>query len=74
MNEAMQRAKAKVRIHRLIRQGRLAEVRADTGLSQEDVAAALGVTQSAVSRWETGDTAPRARRAAELVELLDGDE
>lgn len=39
---------------RAVRTGHLREVRVRVGLSQADVARAIGVTQSAVSRWEAG--------------------
>jgi DNA-binding transcriptional regulator YiaG len=74
MNDGMREAKAKVRVARWVRKGRLAELREGAGLSQGDFARALGVSQSSVSRWESGDVVPRARRAADIVELLDGRE
>jgi DNA-binding transcriptional regulator YiaG len=74
MNDGMREAKAKVRVARWVRKGRLAELREDAGLSQGDFARALGVSQSSVSRWESGDAVPRARRAADIVELLGGGE
>jgi len=55
----------------LARTGRLAEVRADAGLSQSDVARALRVNQSAVSRWESGKARPRGRHAVALRELIE---
>lgn len=73
MNDAKAAAKAKTRVARWIRRGLLAELREDAGLSQGDLARALGVSQASVSRWESGDQVPRAHRALELVELLDGE-
>ncbi len=40
--------------------GLVREVRRSAGLSQVELAAAIGTTQSAVSRWERGHDAPRA--------------
>ena len=47
----------------------LKELRKRSGLSQADVACALGVLQSTVSMWETGDNAPRAAMLPKLAEL-----
>ena len=47
----------------------LKELRKQSGLSQEDVAFALGVLQSTVSMWETGDNMPRAAMLPKLAEL-----
>jgi DNA-binding transcriptional regulator YiaG len=55
----------------LMRSGRLAEVREDAGLSQSVVARALGIHQSAVSRWESGQAHPRGRHAVALRELIE---
>ena len=38
--------------------------REHAGLSQNDVALALGVSQTTVSQWEMGTRHPRPRRAA----------
>jgi len=70
MNEAI----ARKRIHRLIRTGRLAELRESVGLSQGDVSRALGLNQSSVSRWESGKANPVGTHAVALLKLLDGDE
>lgn len=40
-------------------------------LTQAEVAAAVGVTQAAVARWEKGDRNPNARFAPVYVNLLD---
>jgi DNA-binding transcriptional regulator YiaG len=70
----MREAKAKVLVARWVRKGRLTQIREDAGLSQGDLARALGVSQSSVSRWESGEAYPRARRAVALLELLDGED
>lgn len=61
------------RFRRLAVTGRLAQLREDHGLTQAEIARALGVNASSVSRWESGELRPRPARAAALLELLDGD-
>ncbi len=53
-----------------LRSGRAKEIRKRAGLSQADIARALGVGQPAVAAWETGRRAPGARYAVKLAELL----
>jgi transcriptional regulator with XRE-family HTH domain len=48
----------------------LGRARAECGLSQRDLAAALGVSQASVSQWLTGQSAPRPERVAELERVL----
>lgn len=48
----------------------LGEMREDRGLTQEEVAKALGVDQSTVCLWEKGKTFPRPETAFRLAELL----
>jgi len=43
------------------------DVRREAGLSQAQLAAALGTTQSAVSRWERGHDTPRADTLAAIL-------
>ena len=45
--------------------------REERGLGQEQLAAALGVRQQTVSRWENGLAVPRPARVVELARLLD---
>lgn len=47
--------------------------RARTGASQEEAAAAVGVTQQAFSRWEKGESIPRTARLLKLRELFGPD-
>jgi DNA-binding transcriptional regulator YiaG len=61
------------RVHRLARTGRLAELREALGLSQADIARAIGVRQSTVARWESGDIHPRGHHAVALLEVLEVD-
>ena len=54
--------------------GEAAAIRRAAGLSLAEVATAIGVTPSAVCKWESGDRLPRsdvARRYAQLLEALD---
>lgn len=46
-------------------------VRERAGCSQDDVAAALHVTRAAVSRWESGERAPRGELLVAYVKVLD---
>ena len=45
-------------------------IREQAGVSQGDVAEALGVTRPAVSYWETGRREPRGENRRRYVELL----
>ena len=40
------------------------------GMSQEELAAAINVKQSTVSRWETGDAAPTLDRQLAIARVL----
>lgn len=46
------------------------EWRLRSGITQDDVAAELGVTEGAVSQWETGRTTPTKARALRLDRML----
>jgi DNA-binding transcriptional regulator YiaG len=59
------------RVHRLVKAGRLTQLREEQGLSQSDVGRFLGVSPSNVSRWEAGVSRPRGRHAVVLLGLLD---
>ena len=48
----------------------LGRARAECGLSQRELAAALGVSQASVSQWLTGQSAPKPERVAELERVL----
>jgi transcriptional regulator with XRE-family HTH domain len=48
----------------------LGRARAECGLSQRKLAAALGVSQASVSQWLTGQSAPKPERVAELERVL----
>jgi HTH-type transcriptional regulator, cell division transcriptional repressor len=49
---------------------RLAAARASAGLNQAQLEQALDISQSAVSRWESGEKYPRPARIAEMAALL----
>lgn len=46
-------------------------LRERAGLSQAEVAAVVGVTEGAVSRWESGQRTPRRALNVRYAELLD---
>ena len=50
---------------------RLKNARKAKGISQADLARALGVTQQAVGKWETDRSTPPPETIARLSELLD---
>jgi transcriptional regulator with XRE-family HTH domain len=46
-------------------------LRRSAGMSQEDVAAVVGVTRPTVTRWEQGKRTPRGEQLRGYVELLE---
>lgn len=46
------------------------KIRIEKGISQENIATALGVSTATVSRWESGEFIPRAEKLVRLAELL----
>lgn len=46
-------------------------LRKKMGLSQEELAKKLGITQGAVSQWETVGVSPFADKLPELAKILD---
>lgn len=50
--------------------GFLAERRQELGLTQAQIAEALGIDQAAVSRWESGMYLPKGRNLIALAKLL----
>ena len=48
----------------------LQRARSECGLSQRELAAALGVSQASVSQWLTGQSAPKPGRLAKLEQVL----
>jgi transcriptional regulator with XRE-family HTH domain len=53
-----------------LRDGRLRELREFHGFSQRELAEAVGVDESALSRWESGKRVPRIDAAARLAFVL----
>ena len=49
----------------------LKELRSQKGLTQQEVADAIGTEQNTVSQWETGARNPRLPHLLRLAELLD---
>jgi transcriptional regulator with XRE-family HTH domain len=71
-HEELERALEAVRVRRALPSPkRCQRLRARAGLSQGDVARALGVTREAVSYWELGKRTPRPATAAAYLVLLD---
>jgi transcriptional regulator with XRE-family HTH domain len=52
------------------RSGRARRVRELSGLSQQEVAAAVGVDAATVSRWESGRRTPRGAAAVAYAKAL----
>ena len=50
-------------------QDKLATLRKRTGMSQQEVADAIGVTRQTISNWELGQGSPALDKAAELARL-----
>lgn len=47
------------------------KIRERKKMSQESIAALIGVTQGAVSQWESGKTMPTAQNIIDLARILD---
>ena len=47
------------------------KIRERKKISQESLAAMIGVTQGAVSQWESGKTMPTAQNIIDLARILD---
>ena len=50
--------------------GNIYRLRAARGMSQEELAAALGVSRQSVSKWETGAATPELDKVAALAALF----
>lgn len=46
------------------------KIRERKKISQESIAAQIGVTQGAVSQWESGNTMPTAQNIIDLARIL----
>lgn len=62
----------KERQHALAIGENIAAIRKREGLSQEEFAALIGVSQGAVSLWENGDAMPRKNNIARILEAVPG--
>lgn len=49
---------------------RILELRTEAGLSQEDLASAVGVDKTAVSHWENGVSSPKGSRLPAVANAL----
>lgn len=49
---------------------KIRELREAAGLSKTDVAREMGVDLAAVSRWDSGESMPRAAKLPKLAELF----
>lgn len=49
---------------------RLAQARAAAGLTQRQIADRIGVKESTIDRWESGETSPRGHRVSKLAGML----
>lgn len=59
-----------VQARALAASGEARQIRQAAGLSMSDIAADIGVTDSAVYRWERGERVPRGRAGADYAALL----
>ena len=50
---------------------KIAECRKRMGLSQEELAARIGVSRQAVSKWEVGDAVPEVDKILALANIFD---
>lgn len=49
---------------------RIAKAREEAGLRQVDLAQAVGVSETAVQKWESGENEPRTRNLMRIAEVL----
>lgn len=52
-------------------QRKLAKRRREAGLTQEEVAAAVGVSVRTLRRWETGETQPSIKKLSSAFNYID---
>jgi DNA-binding transcriptional regulator YiaG len=57
-------------VRNAVNEGRVREIRRRAGLTQDEIASALGVTESCVSHWEAGRRQPRGKVAIRYGRLL----
>lgn len=49
---------------------KIRQLREQAGLTQKQLAEAVGVDQSAVARWESGENHPTAERIMQIADVL----
>lgn len=59
-----------VAVRALARSGRARQLRESAGLSLQEIADVVGVTQASISRWELGQRKPRGEAAVRYGRLL----
>lgn len=69
--DAAEEALTVARVRAWLRSGRAREIRERAGLSQADVARAVGTDNAQMSRWETGKAVPYRKSVLKLAELYD---
>ena len=70
MAQDIRTAQNLARIRQMVRGGHARRIRLASFLSQAEVADALGVSPSAVARWESGSRLPHGDEALLYLELL----
>lgn len=63
---------ALARVRHLAAAGTAKQVRVSAGVSQLEIAHAIGVTHAAISNWENGIRRPRGSAALRYLAVLDG--
>lgn len=72
METTADRLRASIRVHQALPAPELrAELRKQIGLSQRELASAIGVSEAAVGHWERGIRHPRGELLRRYVEALD---
>lgn len=54
-----------------VKPNKFQDLRYQLGLTQRSLAAKLGVSQTAISHWERGETYPSIERMAQLAKLAE---
>jgi transcriptional regulator with XRE-family HTH domain len=68
---AEQEAVTVARVRSWLRSGRARAIRQRAGISQAEVARAVGTDHAQISRWESGSPAPHRDSALKLARLYD---
>lgn len=59
------------RARRIARSGEAKRIRRDAGVSARELGLAIGLSENAIFRWESGDRSPRGKAAVAWIDLLD---